>query len=848
LSSSPGLLDPASFFRLSLDLDAGWPWPLDSVQRFFEDVLSFVVDIPGRVWAFFDEALKGALDWLWRSVAGPLARFALDVWLITDEWTRGWGEPWKSIARLFLVGPAFAYKAMRDAVLPAIQAAGEQVVRAFDGALSSVAAALYEIFRPVVDPIKAFAGAVVNFFTKDVPSFFAGAAEFFASLPRKVAELFDWLTKAFGEGWSALVRFFTSDVPSFFEGVRKFFAELPGMIYDFFTKTLPEGIMNFLRAAWEWLSKNVGEPLLNALKGLWDQISSHFSELISLVVRTMRGLPEAYEREGAEGVFKAMLPILGLGVGAMIAVDLLSLHVLGTGIVPDGVRAFVKDVVCSVFDVKVFTSVFTAIAVQKPLEYAIRMSFRTSRPDVNDSLTFLAKNIIDEEEAMSYLRIAGYPDEIARKYMRSIYKEPPFASVFTAFQRGKMDEGEYRAWLSILNVDKAETLSGVLRPHKAMEEAMWKLPSPSQLAFIVETGELSEDVLKRMLRYELYHPEFVEVVAKGLLWRAARDERSLLRRYVIEDYVEGVARREEVEHYLPLLGVSSELARPLLEFLDSRRRKAVRRKAMSYLERQFLEGYMSREELVEQLRSFGFDEELVQEYAALLQYVRDNYVVVKETRDERSALRAALVAKFKRGLMTEEQLEEELRRLGFSEVEVSLTLARARLEFEAEVAELQLSDLVEQLKRGRLSKSEFVDQATRLGVRYERAMALADYYWSKYVADEFFKMTRDESSALANALVKKYVMGFMTEEQLRDELKRLALTAEEVELRVRRALVEDEVRALEDALREADAMLKKGELSLEDYVSYLASLGMRRERAEARGRRILASARRPAAR
>jgi hypothetical protein len=94
-------------------------------------------------------------------------------------------------------------------------------------------------------------------------------------------------------------------------------------------------------------------------------------------------------------------------------------------------------------------------------------------------------------------------------------------------------------------------------------------------------------------------------------------------------------------------------------------------------------------------------------------------------------------------------------------------------------------------------------------------------------------------------LIKKYIYGFMTEDELRAELKKLMFSDEEIELRIKRAMVEDEVKALTDLLAEADSLLKQGQITPEDYVDYLESLGMRRDRAEARARKILAT-RKPA--
>jgi hypothetical protein len=345
-----------------------------------------------------------------------------------------------------------------------------------------------------------------------------------------------------------------------------------------------------------------------------------------------------------------ILPLAVAEFAIAIAVDLLSIKVMGSGIDPELVRHVVSKHLDAMFDVGMFTSVMMAVAVQKPLELEVKRMFRTERPSPGDALKFLAKNLIDVDEARYYLAISGYPDEISDKYIRSIFREPPFTAVFTAYRRGKISEAEYRAWLSILNVDKAETLSGTLYPYRVLEEAEYRLPSPFLLAYAIETGEISEDIIRKILEYDLIHPEFTDVMVNALKWRALRDERSLLRRYVIDLFSEGSLKLDEFQHYLGVLGVAPDLMRSIADVADLNRRKSIRRKALSYLEKQFLEGYMDRNEFVDKLVSYNFDEELVREYAALLQYIRDNYMVVKETKDERSSLKTSLVNKYKRGL------------------------------------------------------------------------------------------------------------------------------------------------------------------------------------------------------
>ena len=831
----------SEFFPYEVYYGVELPWPVASIAPKLDDIISQVVNIPSRVWGFFDDKFRDTLEWLSNQFAVPLVTYAFDVWSITDEWTRGWPEPWKTISRIFLFGPAFVYKGLRDYVGPTVANAVREITEYLDGALGPISDTISRVFSPMIDPIRNLSTKLVKFVTEDVPEFFRNAYEFFTKLSQKLVDLYNWLKDSFGKGWEGLVEFFTKTLPEFSNAVKDFIVGLPDKVRKFFTEDLPAWIGPIMKSAYDFLNEKIGKPLVDSIRNVWSTVEDSVRSFLRSVLEFYYGLVEDYQRGGFEAVLTRMLPLIATGLGIAVAIDVASLKIAGTGVDLNAVREFINNTVMKFFDISIFTSVFFAIAVQKPLEYVVRRMFRTERPGPGDATAWYAKNIIDRDEALEYLRIAGYPDEIALKYIRSVYKEPPFEAVFTAYKRGAIDEREYRTWLSVLNVDRAELLDGTYYPYKVLEEAAYKVPSPFMLTYAVETGEVSEDVLRKMLEYELIHPNFIEPLTKALLWRAARDDRSLLRKYLVDLFSEGILKTDEFEHYLSVLGISPDFARSIIEVADLNRRKNIRRKALSYLEKQFLEGYMSRDEFVNQLVSYGFDEELVREYAALLQYVRDNYIVIKETRDERNSLKSSLVSKFKDGYITEEELESELRKLGLNDVEISLTIARAKLEFDAEQKEILFKDLIEKLRQGWISKSEFTDVCQRLGIRYERCLAYADYYWTKYIGENFYVITKDERSTLATSLIKKYVYGFMTEEELRAELKKLMFTDEEIDLRIKRAIVEDEIKLLSDALAEADSLLKRGEITLEEYVEYLVSLGMRSDRAELRGRKVLAS-------
>jgi len=830
-----------NFFDLNSTLNYDLPGVFGDLQSYIQSLFNAVANIPGDVLSELDEVIGDAFAWVGQHVIYRLVLYMKEVNDITEQWVGSWDEPWKTIAKLFLFAPAFAYKNIRDYVEPKLNEVKNDVTQVFTSAFNYVGDTLSKVFSPVIDPAKSFFSNVKDFFTVDVPKFFVDLKDFFTGIKDRLSDFASWLENKASGFVDAFVNFVTKDVPDLFKSLGEKIDKFGESAKNFIVKDLPEYVKEYLGKAKDFIESDIVDPVLDKVKAFWSTVEDKIATLFTNIINYFRDLPNVYEREGLGGVIGRIVPILAMGATVAVSVDLLSFKIAGSGIDPHAIRQLLDRTVFKFLDLEVFTSVFLAIAVQKPLEYAVRRMFRTERPKPSEALNLLAKNLINEDQALDYLRIAGYPDDEAATLLRSIYREPSFDAVFTAYRRGKIDEREYRSWLSILNVDKAETLSGTLYPYKVLEEANYRVPNPTLLAYAAETGEISEDMIKQMLSYEMVHPEFIDVAAKALMWRAAKDERSLLKKYAIDNYIDGSISDEQLQHYLGILGISGDLTGSILEVAGLTRHKSIRKKALSYLEQQFLQGYMSRDDFIQQLISYGYDQDLIREYATLLQYIRDNYMVIKETKDERSALKSTLVNKYKQGMIDDETLEQELRKLNLNDIEIQLTISRAKLEFDAEQKNVLFNDLIEKLKQGLMNKSEFTDQCQRLGIQYDRCTAYANYYWSKYIGDEFFIITKDERSSLATSLIKKYVMGFMTEDELRAELKKLMYTDEEIELRIKRATVEDEVKYLDDLLAEADALLKKGEIDPLDYIDYLTSLGMRRDRAEARANKILAS-------
>jgi len=114
-----------------------------------------------------------------------------------------------------------------------------------------------------------------------------------------------------------------------------------------------------------------------------------------------------------------------------------------------------------------------------------------------------------------------------------------------------------------------------------------------------------------------------------------------------------------------------------------------------------------------------------------------------------------------------------------------------------------------------------------------------DPAWAPKVAQaELLNMLLDERTALRSVYIKKYKLGFMTDDELRQKLRALYFCEEEIAWIVQRAREELELEVLDDLLSAALNAYRKDIMTEDELFTYLTQkLGMRPERAEALVRR-----------
>ncbi|GAA0062764.1 TPA: hypothetical protein PTV43_000082 [Clostridium botulinum] len=89
---------------------------------------------------------------------------------------------------------------------------------------------IIETWNSILEAGKTVWGAIVNFFTVDIPAAWQSLVDFFVSIPEWFYNLWITIQQAFVDGWNAIVNFFTVTIPVWINQIFNWFNELPYLI------------------------------------------------------------------------------------------------------------------------------------------------------------------------------------------------------------------------------------------------------------------------------------------------------------------------------------------------------------------------------------------------------------------------------------------------------------------------------------------------------------------------------------------------------------------------------------------------------------------------------------------
>ena len=188
-------------------------------------------------------------------------------------------------------------------------------------------------------------------------------------------------------------------------------------------------------------------------------------------------------------------------------------------------------------------------------------------------------------------------------------------------------------------------------------------------------------------------------------------------------------------------------------------------------------GQINKEELKVLLRAYGL-------HVDWLDKVADAYIK-NQLRDEINRVRTRLVSMFAKGYLSESELKDELKKLGYREEVINWTIEEAKARQKEEELDEKVKIILTGFKQGHLTEDEARTQLKELKISdevIERKIKLV--LMSKKIEEK--ERTRDLSKS---DILKLFRLGIITESEAKDFLMRLGYDEEEAELLIMSILI-----------------------------------------------------------
>ena len=791
---------------LKKSLDTGWPWPLDAVQEWFEDL-----------WNWISEAAEAAVqdlkdligewmgEWYW-SIWEQLYNIGADILADLYSWTKDIPEPLKYIVRFFLLPAAV----VKHVLIPELAAIAKEIWDITPDWIKGPLTWVGEKIQPITDQI-------IGFFKDPVAALKAGWDTIIQSLSNAVEmgrdmlnetgrtiihafdETFNAMTgaisdalKALGdtlgnitkdlrdglanalnslkESWDAGLADIKDHIDKFTEQYHKDLREgLPDTLQGF-GEWILHNLMEGLESLTAWLDKNVLEPIWSQVKGLGEWIFEHVTSFYNTIIDRLKEVSESLKK----GDIGPMLEFLGtigtLGFGATAITSVMGMKIMGTGIEVGELGSYIKDFINPSMISGIVLGVALGAAIETPARQYFNKLFRPEVPGAGDIKTYYLRGYIDEDTAKDFLSRRGYADDIIEAEMKSwevipgvrdlitfVVREvikpeefydwaakqglnkywaenyweahwvlPSFSDLREAFWRGIITKDEFRKYV-VWHDYKPEPRPGISKSDlDIMAELSYKLPGRIDARWMVRWGIINLDELKDLTRAEGIHPDWIDKVADAEYLNQLLDERTRVKSEYYSSYAKGYLDRKSLENKLREVKFIEDEIKYLLDAADEAKRRELIDLTIDYHKELFKRGKITKTDFIKSLVSLGLDEGFVKRIADTLE-ARYIEIDIKDlTRDERNAVRSAALSLYKEGFMTKDQLRQKLKDLGYTDIEIELTVERADLEYNLDYYRDIINEVKQAYRKDLISDSDFIKILTSYGMRKERAEVLLE--------------------------------------------------------------------------------------------------------------------------
>jgi len=352
-------------------------------------------------------------------------------------------------------------------------------------------------------------------------------------------------------------------------------------------------------------------------------------------------------------------------------------------------------------------------------------------PPASDLIEFVVKEAFPlerlpeaPEEFVKYMRMQGYDEKWARAYWFVHWRMPSFEQLQEAFFRGIITLEEFQKYIVWWDYAPFARPGISKSDMEIMQELIYRMPDKLDIRFMLRWGIIDTHEAAQLFKMTGIHPDWVEKVAEANFMNLFQDERTQLRNAILSQYREGYITREEALEMLINARFTREEAQILMQAYDLNKDKDLKDLLLDYYKELLKRGEITKGKFIGDLVAQGWDRKKIEALADLLEVKYKKIDRVDETKDDRNRVRTQLVNMYKEGYITEDELREELKALGFADDEIDLTVKEATLKYTYDYYSDLVKVIKEAFRKGQLTVEEAKEELRKIIKIEDRVNAL----------------------------------------------------------------------------------------------------------------------------
>ena len=458
--------------------------------------------------------------------------------------------------------------------------------------------------------------------------------------------------------WNDLTTFISGK----FETVTQALSALPETVASGFQAAISY-LKDILEAVWS----DVVQPLGNAVKEGLEWVAGKMHDAFFTVMDSFENIFNTITPltpEKAPNLAYTLLKVSGLAAGGLLGMaaswDLL--HPF-KDVIPGEIKAMLYDVTNFSKILGALTGAMFTVSIAQPMKYFYNARFRPYILSWSDVMELRSRGMMSDEDFIRHMYWHGY-DDVLKPYFDELANTP--LSYF-------------------------------------------------MLRMIAEYGYWDEQFFKTEIQRMGYSKEAQQVLLESFKKAQMGIVQGMFGSYVVNRYIVGITTESELKAEAQQLGYTPGQIKQLWISAQLRDDYEYVKDVISALQYSLRRGYITMDEFRAQLQALGLRPEKVNEYVTIEQLRAKEDVGTTQEEEVRAYGRSTAIKRFKEGLTTENELEQELRIMGYSDQWIQRLKLVALLERDYDFAMTALSYVKSAWERGKIGDETFISILRQFG-------------------------------------------------------------------------------------------------------------------------------------